>query len=93
MPRSQGATNSTNYHYLLKEYTDDGKTQLLEQRYYKTQGEIQTQYQMKRCSIYHLINFNPSIQKKKYMNIEIIKLSPPIPVYSKVETNPSGLIT
>tara|TARA_R110001599_G_scaffold1110_7_gene5326 strand:+ start:564 stop:848 length:285 start_codon:yes stop_codon:yes gene_type:complete len=92
MGRKTGSSNLTNYHYLLKKYSDDGKTQLEEQRYFKTQGEIQTQYSMKRCSIYNLINLDESIQKKKYKNIEIIKLSPPIPIYSQVENIPSGII-
>tara|TARA_R110000803_G_scaffold33159_2_gene72728 strand:- start:3110 stop:3394 length:285 start_codon:yes stop_codon:yes gene_type:complete len=93
MGRKSGASNLTNYHYLLKKYVDDDKTQLEEQRYFKTQGEIQIEYCMKRCSIYNLINLDESIQKKKYKNIEIIKLSPPIPIYSRVENIPAGIIT
>lgn len=92
MGRKSGSSNLTNYHYLLKEYVDDAKTQLAEQRYFKTQEEIQNKYSMKRCSIYNLINLDENIQKKKYKNFEIIKLSPPIPIYSQVENIPSGLI-
>lgn len=93
MPRKQGSNNSTNYHYLLKKYIDDDKTQLEETRYFKTQGEIQEQYSMKRCSIYNLINLNENTQKRKYKNISIEKLSPPIPIYSQIETIPSGIVT
>jgi len=92
MPRKQGSTNSTNYHYLLKKYIDDEKTQLEESRYFKTQGDIQTHYSMKRCSIYHIMN-NTNTNKRKYANIEIVKLSPPISVYSQVEKYPEGLLT
>jgi len=95
MPRKQGSNNSTNYHYLLKKYIDDDKTQLQEKRYFKTQGEIQEEYSMKRCSIYNLININNSqnsIKKRKYKNISIEKLSPPIPIYSQIETIPSGIV-
>tara|TARA_R110000772_G_scaffold247777_1_gene361705 strand:+ start:718 stop:996 length:279 start_codon:yes stop_codon:yes gene_type:complete len=92
MGRKSGSNNQTNYHYLLKKYTDDDKTQLEEQRYFKTQGDIQTEYCMKRCSVYSLLNLDESVQRKKYKNIEIIKLSPPIPIYSQVENIPSGIL-
>jgi len=91
MPRVQGSTNSTNYHYHLKKYVDDDKTQIQEERFFKTQGEIQELYNMKRCSVYHLINSDGTNKKRKYKNIEIIKLSPPIPVYKKVEAMPNGV--
>ena len=87
MPRTKGSTNSNNYHYLVKH-----KTQLQEKRYFKTQGEIQAQYSMKRCSVYHLINGKEGTVKRQYKNIVIVKLSPPISIYSQVEKIPDGII-
>ena len=92
MPRTKGSTNSNNYHYLVKQYNDDDKTQLNEQRYFKTQSEIQTQYSMKRCSVYHLINGKEGTVKRQYKNIVVVKLSPPISIYSQVEKIPDGII-
>tara|TARA_R110000787_G_scaffold233119_1_gene340136 strand:- start:134 stop:415 length:282 start_codon:yes stop_codon:yes gene_type:complete len=92
MPRILGSTNTTNYHYHLKKYVDDNKTQIEEERYFKTQGEIQELYNMKRCSVYHLINCDGTTNKKKYKNIEIFKLSPPIAVYKQVEAMPNGIL-
>tara|TARA_R110000803_G_scaffold22798_2_gene56450 strand:+ start:114 stop:404 length:291 start_codon:yes stop_codon:yes gene_type:complete len=95
MPRNQGSNNCSSYHYLLKKYVDDEKTQLEETRYFKTQGEIQELYSMKRCSIYCIINTEKykDTKKRKYANFVIEKLSPPIPVYSQIETIPSGIVT
>ena len=93
MGRKQNSNNSTNYHYLVKKYLDDDKTQLEETRYFKTQSEIQEEYSMKRCSIYNLMNVKENTQKRKYKNISIEKLSPPLPIYSQVETIPSGIVT
>jgi len=90
MPRVKGSTNSTNYHYHLKMYVDDNKTQIKEERYFKTQGEIQELYNMKRCSIYHLMNCDGTTKRHKYRNMEIFKLSPPIPVYKQIESMPDG---
>jgi len=88
MPRTAGSTNSANYHYLLTEYVDDEQTCIEKERYYKTQAEIQSAYNMKRCTVYHLINIKPGAKKHKFKNISIVKLSPPICAYTKVESNP-----
>tara|TARA_R110000744_G_scaffold1330_2_gene4698 strand:- start:2709 stop:2993 length:285 start_codon:yes stop_codon:yes gene_type:complete len=92
MPRTKGCGNITNYHYLLKKYKDDDKTEIEEERYFKTQKEIQEQYSMKKCSVYSLINVNPYIKQNKYKNIAIEKLCPPIPIFSQIETIPQGLV-
>jgi DNA invertase Pin-like site-specific DNA recombinase len=85
MPRNQGSGNLSNYHYLVKKYSDNDKTVLETKKYYKTQSEIANEYGLNRSSIYFVINPNNKRLSRKWQNLTIEKLSPPIPIYEQVE--------
>ncbi len=85
MPRKTGASNSTNYHYLVKKYADKTKTELIEKKYIKTQQDISELYGMNRSSIYFIMNPDEKRLSRKWKEFEIEKLSPPIPIYEQVE--------
>jgi hypothetical protein len=93
MPRSQNSSNKSNYHYLLKKYNDADRTELIEERYFKTQKEINELYGLNRSSIYFIINPDNSRLSKKWKEFEIEKLMPPIPVYNKIEAIPHGILS
>ena len=87
MPRKSGASNSTNYHYLVKKYVDAERSELIEKKYLKTQKEISEIYGLNRSSIYFVINPDEKRLSRKWKEFEIEKLSPPIPIYEQVERN------
>tara|TARA_R110000737_G_scaffold7946_1_gene23054 strand:+ start:5135 stop:5404 length:270 start_codon:yes stop_codon:yes gene_type:complete len=85
MPRNIGSKNSSYYNYVLRKYNNETKTCLEEEKYFKTQREIQTMYKISRCSIYVLMNSNDSVKSKKFKNYEITKLENPIQAYERIE--------
>ncbi len=85
MPRKSGSTNSANYHYLVKKYSDNNREEMIEKKYCKTQKEITDLYGLKRSSIYFVINPDEKRLSKKWKEYEIVKLSPPIAIYEQVE--------
>tara|TARA_R110000803_G_scaffold124302_2_gene192111 strand:+ start:5165 stop:5437 length:273 start_codon:yes stop_codon:yes gene_type:complete len=86
MTRTVGSKNTTNYHYIFRKYSDETKTTLEDERYFRTQGEIQTFFKISRCSIYCLLNSESEKKiSRKFKNLIIEKLKEPIPVFRKVE--------
>jgi len=85
MPRKSGSTNLANYHYLVKKYSDTNREEVIDTKYCRTQKEITDLYGLKRSSIYFVINPDEKRLSKKWKEYEIVKLSPPIAIYEKVE--------
>ena len=85
MPRKSGSTNSSNFHYKVKKYADSSRQELLETNYFKTQKDIAESYGINRSSIYFIINPDDTRLSRKWKDFDIEKLSPPVPIYEKVE--------
>ncbi len=85
MPRNKGSSNSTNYHYLLKKYSDNNKDEIIEKKYFKTQKEISELYGLNRSSIYFVMNPDQKRLSRKWQHLSIEKLSPPVAIYEQVE--------
>jgi hypothetical protein len=85
MPRKTNSFNSSNYHYLVKKYSSSTKDEIIETKYFRTQTDISNNYGLKRSSIYFVMNPDEKRLSRKWREYEIEKLSPPIPVYEKVE--------
>lgn len=76
MPRTRGATNSSNYKYQLIDTVNKTK------KLYKSMVEIANEYQVNIISIHRLLN---RITKQgKFKNIKILKVN--IPAFQKIET-------
>ena len=80
MGRKQGSKNITNYHYILKKYSDDTKKKLIETNYYKTQTDICEKYKLNRSSLYFIMNPDKKRLSNKWRDFEIIKLNPPVAI-------------
>lgn len=85
MPRSKNSENTSNYHYCVKKYSDETHTQLVEKKYFRTQKEICSTYNINRSGIYYVINPDLKRLKRLYQEFDIQKLTPPIPIYETVE--------
>tara|TARA_R110002072_G_scaffold78280_2_gene181576 strand:+ start:3294 stop:3575 length:282 start_codon:yes stop_codon:yes gene_type:complete len=90
MPRKAGCENLTHYHYLIKKYNNNDKENLLESRYITTQKELIEKYGLNRSAIYYLLNPVEGRIKRKFGNIELMKVLEPI--YNRVEILNNGLI-
>ena len=71
MPRNKGSVNSSSYKYLVKK---DGGFDV-----YISQKEIQDKYNIKRTTLYYIIN-HPEKTKNNH-GLVITKLEPPLSVF------------
>jgi hypothetical protein len=87
MGRKEGSKNVSNYHYILRKYTDDTKNKLIEKKYFKTQDEICDKYNLNRSSLYFIMNPDEKRLSKKWKNFYIQKLNPSIPIFKEFIIN------
>ena len=90
MPRTSNSKNSTYYHYLIRVYDNNEKDNLIEQKYIKTQKDLEEQYSLNRSAIYYLLNPPEGRKPRKYLNIELEKVL--IPIYKNVMTFENDLL-
>ena len=79
MTRITGSINKTDYKYSVEELNEDGT--IKNKSYFISQKEIQHKFNLKRSAVYFHIH-NKEMRKTKD-NINIIKLSEPMPVFNK----------
>jgi hypothetical protein len=91
MPRLSGSTNTSDYKYKVEELNDNNEP--ICSQYFRTQKEIQTNYNLKRSAVYFHLH-NKEMRKTKD-NINIIKLTEIKPVYEVdiINTNDSIIKT
>jgi len=75
--RKKGSYGQSAYRYVVKEYDTWEHNTLLCKGYYKTQREIQAQFNISRSCIYHTMHHNLE-RIKKYNYLVIEKLEHPI---------------
>ena len=92
MPRKQGSSNNSNFHYKVIQYEDNNKENIVEEKYFKTQKDITEKYGINRSSIYFVVNPDEKRLSKKWKNFHIEKLQPPIPIYTRTPTFEAALV-
>ena len=90
--RKKGCYGKSTYRYVVQEYDTWEHAKLVSKRYFKTQREIQSAYNISRSCIYHTMHHNLE-RIKKYNYLVIEKLLHPIPAHETVSVQLSDYET
>lgn len=90
--RKKGCYGKSTYRYVVQEYDTWEHANLVSKRYFKTQREIQSAYDISRSCIYHTMHHNLE-RIKKYNYLVIEKLLHPIPANETVSVQLSDYET